>query len=1070
MTTSLTIQSESSLSPYQRLLEDFADPRPTYRPVPFWSWNERMEADEVRRQLRLIAEAGWGGAFIHSRVGLVTPYLSEAWFAAVDAVMEAAQELGIYVWLYDEDGWPSGYSGGSVPRAAEEYRLQVLIARKVELPAPVHATPLGSPVDGIQMYTWRAQLDDPRFNGACYASLLNRDAVDQFIDDAYESYHHRYAAEYGNLIPAVFTDEPSVTYRLRVPEGAVPIADGLLEHFERMHGYDPLPHLHGLFTNAEGAKRFRLHYYRTVSDLFEQNYVRTLGVWCEKHGVSLTGHLMAEHHLYDQHSWSVNVMPMYRHFGIPGVDHLSRQVEERMTAKQCQSVANQFGKRRILSELYGMAGQGLTFADRHWIASQQIALGVNILNPHLSLYTMAGCRKRDYPPNLYYQQPWWPVNRVVDEPISRLCAAMSNGRYVAETLVIHPQDSVSALWEADADPADSAGLTQRSVSPTAPGVINKIDKLDKQFKSVLNVLLDTQRTFDLADETILSSDARVEMDGLQACLQIGQMRYPSVILPECVTLRPKTFELLQRFQEAGGLVIRCGEAPTAIDGAASPTLEKWLASLPSATLSGLPEALNVVGEPLVQFKCATPGPAPQLFVHVRDMEDASRLVFLANLDRFEERSGSLRIAGTWARVEKMDHWTGTTSVLSTVVSGGQTTVDVSIAPGQACLLRLSNEPVPTGQRSLPDHTVREEHVLDPSKWQVERLDDNALTLDQAHWSEGSGPWSREAVPVIAIQRRLESVDHTGDVRLRFVFRVEHLSSDRSLRLVMEYPDRYEIRINGQRVCYQGLEPWRDMRWLPIDIASLVHKGENVVELHLQDWRPRPVGNDAAKEEFVELESMYLVGDFDVASLPTAERPSCPAWSGYGLPPVQVRCYDGGSFCLTDPKPLAVGDTTTQGMPFYAGRLLINVPLPEYDHTNSDRFLLTAESHDGAVAEVSVDDHVLGYFAALPYEVDLTDVIRAGKRMVQVTLYGTLRNLLGPHHHAEGELPSVTPNSFLPAQFVTEDVGPIVQAWGDGRHAFTDWNDRYAVVEFGQIQQLKLVRVKSARNHLTTGTN
>ncbi len=1058
MTTSLTIEPNSFLSPYQRLLADFSDPAPIYRPVPFWSWNERMEPEEVRRQLRLIAECGWGGAFIHSRVGLVTPYLGEAWFDAMDAVMEASQEQGIHVWLYDEDGWPSGYSGGSVPRASEAYRLKMLIARKIDRPPPTHATPLGSPVDGIQMYTWRAQLDDPRFNGACYASLLNRDAVGQFIDDAYESYHRRYGADYGNLIQAVFTDEPSVTYRLRVPEGAVPIADGLLEHFERMHGYDPLPKLHLLFTRAAGADGFRLHYYRTVSDLFEQNYVRTLGRWCEKHGVKLTGHLMAEHHLYEQHSWSVNVMPMYRHFGIPGIDHLSRQVKERLTAKQCQSVANQYGKRRILSELYGMSGQGLTFADRHWIAAQQIALGVNILNPHLSLYTMAGCRKRDYPPNLYYQQPWWPVNRVVDDPLSRLCAAMSNGRYVAETLVIHPQDSVSTLWEADADPTDSAGLAQRSVAPTSPGVVEKIDALDRQFKSVLNVLLNAQRTFDLADETILSSDARVENVGSQTHLRVGQMLYPSVILPECVTLRPTTFALLQRFQEAGGLVVRCGEAPTTIDGYPFPAIDKWMASVPSTTLDGLSAAMDAAGEPLLRFECAPPGATHLLFVHVRQLDDTSRLVFLANLDRFKERDGCLHIADTWTRIEQMDHWTGKTCELPATVSQGQTTVDITIAPGQACLLRLSNEPPLHGQRPLPCHTVRDERVLNPSQWRVERLDDNALTLDQAFWSEGTEPWSREVVPVIAIQRRLEAIGHVGHMRLRFVFCVEELSSDRALRLVMEYPDRYEIHVNGQPVRYEGLEPWRDMRWLPIDIASLVRKGKNVVELHLRDWRPRPIGDDAAKEDFVELEAIYLVGDFDVTGRSTPERPSCPAWSSYELPPVQVRCYDGGLFRLTDPKPLAEGDTTAQGLPFYAGRLRITVPLPECDPANSDRYFLTAESHDAAVAEVAVDDHIVGHFAAQPYEVDLTDVIHAGKRLVQITLYGTLRNLLGPHHHVEGELPSVTPKSFLPELSATVDVGAIVQAWGDGRHSFTDWTDRYAMVEFGQLQQLKLVRV------------
>ena len=40
-------------------LEDFKNPPAAYRIVPFWSWNETMEPAEVRRQLRLMKEAGW---------------------------------------------------------------------------------------------------------------------------------------------------------------------------------------------------------------------------------------------------------------------------------------------------------------------------------------------------------------------------------------------------------------------------------------------------------------------------------------------------------------------------------------------------------------------------------------------------------------------------------------------------------------------------------------------------------------------------------------------------------------------------------------------------------------------------------------------------------------------------------------------------------------------------------------------------------------------------------------------------------------------------------------------------
>src|SRR5512146_3389645 len=95
-------------------LQQFASPPVEFRPAPFWSWNERLEPHELRRQVHLFADAGWGGAFMHSRPGLVTPYLKDEWFAAVEAVVDESRKCGLKVYLYDEDGWPSGFSGGTV--------------------------------------------------------------------------------------------------------------------------------------------------------------------------------------------------------------------------------------------------------------------------------------------------------------------------------------------------------------------------------------------------------------------------------------------------------------------------------------------------------------------------------------------------------------------------------------------------------------------------------------------------------------------------------------------------------------------------------------------------------------------------------------------------------------------------------------------------------------------------------------------------------------------------------------------------------------------------------------------
>ena len=82
-----------------------------YRPIPFWSWNDKLDPEELRRQIRSMRAASMGGFFMHARGGLETEYMSEEWFTAIKASIEEAKAQGMNAWCYDENGWPSGFAG-----------------------------------------------------------------------------------------------------------------------------------------------------------------------------------------------------------------------------------------------------------------------------------------------------------------------------------------------------------------------------------------------------------------------------------------------------------------------------------------------------------------------------------------------------------------------------------------------------------------------------------------------------------------------------------------------------------------------------------------------------------------------------------------------------------------------------------------------------------------------------------------------------------------------------------------------------------------------------------------------
>ncbi|MBI5029886.1 MAG: hypothetical protein HZB51_05115 [Chloroflexi bacterium] len=88
-------------------LSHFQNPPNEYREIPFWSWNDELDPSELVRQIDLIQKAGWGGFFMHARVGLRTPYMGDDWMKCVRACVQAAHERGMGAWLTTKINGPA---------------------------------------------------------------------------------------------------------------------------------------------------------------------------------------------------------------------------------------------------------------------------------------------------------------------------------------------------------------------------------------------------------------------------------------------------------------------------------------------------------------------------------------------------------------------------------------------------------------------------------------------------------------------------------------------------------------------------------------------------------------------------------------------------------------------------------------------------------------------------------------------------------------------------------------------------------------------------------------------------
>ena len=96
--------------------ELFQNPPVEYSSAPFWVWNDMMTDEMVISTLHDLYSQGIRQVFIHPRPGLMTPYLSNEWFRLWEVALKEAKRLGIKVWIYDENSYPSGFAGGLVPK------------------------------------------------------------------------------------------------------------------------------------------------------------------------------------------------------------------------------------------------------------------------------------------------------------------------------------------------------------------------------------------------------------------------------------------------------------------------------------------------------------------------------------------------------------------------------------------------------------------------------------------------------------------------------------------------------------------------------------------------------------------------------------------------------------------------------------------------------------------------------------------------------------------------------------------------------------------------------------------
>lgn len=507
-----------------------------YASIPFWSWNNELNPKELVKQIQKMKDAGCGGFIMHARTGLLTEYLSEDWFRCIETCLVEAERLGMNAWVYDENGWPSGFVGGELLKNPEflapylEYRVR---SNFDETALAVYERTEFSTrrlIDGQKAYDGKYHSVYLRTSPA-NTDILNPDVVSAFIDLTYEKYYERFKPYFGKTLKGFFTDEPQY-FRY-----ATPISRAMFQYGDKLT--DGLLHL---FFNERQDYAYRVWYYEKMNELYTHNYYERLYRWCDEHGCLFTGHSVEETSLFTQMWGCAGCSPSYEYEHIPGIDNLGQRNPATLSARQVGSVAQQLGKKLVLTETFGCSGYNVSVRELRAIAEKQYVHGVNFMCQHLYPYSLAGQGKVDHPPCFSSHAPWTKEFRTFNDYFTRLGYLIANSRELADVVVINPMQSVYLDYFRNDE--------------------EKCMEIDRAFRELQAYLSERHVLYHIADERILRAHGSVKGDALV----VGNCKYNMVVLPYMRTMSASTKKLLEAYTENGGRVFLFRGAPEYTDG------------------------------------------------------------------------------------------------------------------------------------------------------------------------------------------------------------------------------------------------------------------------------------------------------------------------------------------------------------------------------------------------------------------------------------------------------------------------------------------------------------------------
>jgi len=531
------------------------------------------------------ATRGFGGVATNVEFGA---YLEndEAW-GRLKHIVETIQASNGQLWLYDEEGYPSGAAGGIVLRDHPEYENRGLLCvdgvtdgQPLSLTAPpgtmrfALAIPLGP--DGLQLGqavkldakpgqpvtfkppragSWQVMLvsEDVLYEGTHATSnvfkdrrvpnLMSAAATDYFLKVTHDRYAAMFGQNLGQTFFSTFTDEPSLMafFMKAQPHRPLPWSPTFAADFQARWGEDLTARLPLLFSDGPGADRLRYQYWKLVAEQVSANYFGRIRQWCDAHQIRSGGHLLYEEPLLHHVPFYGDFMACARELTAPSIDVLTSLP---------QQVPTHSG--RLVASAGELTGHTITMSEASDHSQRYRPQGDTRPPIQVTIDDIRGSLHRQQLSGIntftsYYRFDPFGTDDLVklNESIGRINTVIRGGHQVADIAVVYPVESIWAHYE------------PRNVrATTTPGAV----AIDQAFTMTHRALFETGRDYCFVDTKGLL-DAKVDGDRLTH----GELAWKVVVLPGVETLPEAAWDKLSAFVKSGGTLIAVGPRPKNTD-------------------------------------------------------------------------------------------------------------------------------------------------------------------------------------------------------------------------------------------------------------------------------------------------------------------------------------------------------------------------------------------------------------------------------------------------------------------------------------------------------------------------